>query len=254
VYSDTIWDAATCNPSTGVGDLGLSGSNFGTNVLIAAPSVCVETNGYAAGKPNYCTGTSCAAPFVSGTAALILQVNPPMTPLQLSQQLTDSAQPIYLLNSSNEIINQEIGPRLDPVAAVGAIRVTQNGDAKSTPLNLGFGSNVNSFTLGPYVALDGNTAPCEARANATTFKIALPCVYESSLSPTLGTGTYTLYVQLGTGATVDFFGTVNLTLPGLTFSSANGTNAIIQTPTQGTVSLYATGLKIASFNVQYSPP
>lgn len=59
------------------------------------------------------SGTSQAAPFVSGTAALLFQANPDLTPQQVKQIIMETAKP---LNGASENIQGK--GRIDPLAAV----------------------------------------------------------------------------------------------------------------------------------------
>ena len=66
-----------------------SWSNRGSNIDLAAPGY-VYTTSRAGGYTN-AAGTSVAAPIVSGVAALVLSLNPALTPAQLLDILTQSA-------------------------------------------------------------------------------------------------------------------------------------------------------------------
>ena len=79
-------------------------SNVGTNVSLAAPGGDFRTGGagsgvlsatwnYISNTPNYAyySGTSMAAPHVTGVAALVLAANPGMTGAQLRQRLQNTA-------------------------------------------------------------------------------------------------------------------------------------------------------------------
>ena len=69
-------------------------SNFGNWIDIIAPGANVRSSSYnSSGNDNYVnyTGTSMAAPIVSGVAAAMLTVNPLLTPQQIKAILTDPA-------------------------------------------------------------------------------------------------------------------------------------------------------------------
>jgi len=68
-------------------------SNFGTDIAIAAPGVDLYSGGNA-GLFGTWSGTSMAAPLVSGAAALLRSVNPYLTPEQIKEALVQSARPL----------------------------------------------------------------------------------------------------------------------------------------------------------------
>lgn len=63
-------------------------------------------------------GTSMATPFAAGLAGLMLSVNPSLTPAQIQSCLVNSG-----VN-----INQQIGPRIDALAAMQCVQATLTGD------------------------------------------------------------------------------------------------------------------------------
>jgi subtilisin family serine protease len=66
-------------------------SNFGEDVDIAAPGVCIESS--VPGGYRIADGTSAAAPFVAGAAALIKAGNPAATPADVKARLLELADP-----------------------------------------------------------------------------------------------------------------------------------------------------------------
>ena len=77
--------------ATDINDAGYTGNSKGPEVDISAPGVDVGsstsgTNGY-----HYMTGTSMAAPHVTGVAMLVKTLNPTMTASQISARLTSTA-------------------------------------------------------------------------------------------------------------------------------------------------------------------
>ena len=88
--SDSLDEVATYN--NGASNIGPS------SVDLFAPSVGIKTAGFSASQPYYPAyigisdfgGTSAAAPLVSGTAALMLSVNPNLTALQIKQLIMDN--------------------------------------------------------------------------------------------------------------------------------------------------------------------
>lgn len=71
-------------------DTRASFSNFGNNLDIMAPGVQIYSTQGSAGY-QYLSGTSTAAPFVAGVAALMLSVNPALTPLDVGNVLNATA-------------------------------------------------------------------------------------------------------------------------------------------------------------------
>jgi subtilisin family serine protease len=72
-------------------------STFGPGTFIAAPGASVLTtdrtggDGYSGGSTTTIDGTSFASPYAAGVAALVLSVNPGLTPAEVEQILADSA-------------------------------------------------------------------------------------------------------------------------------------------------------------------
>ncbi|HET9773021.1 MAG TPA: S8 family serine peptidase [Acidimicrobiia bacterium] len=81
---------ALCYP--GADDTFASYSDFGAAVDIAAPGTCVEST-WLSGQHAVATGTSAAAPLVSGAAALVRAVHPDWAVEQVRQWLLSTATP-----------------------------------------------------------------------------------------------------------------------------------------------------------------
>ncbi len=67
-------------------------SNYGAPVDIAAPGVCV-TSTFIGSQYAFSDGTSFAAPFVAGAAALYISTHPDATPAEVREALVASAEP-----------------------------------------------------------------------------------------------------------------------------------------------------------------
>lgn len=65
------------------------GSNYGSWVTLYAPGTSIATTGLTGYVS--CDGTSCATPFVAGTASLMLAINPSLTPAQIKTIITGTA-------------------------------------------------------------------------------------------------------------------------------------------------------------------
>ena len=92
-------------------------SNYGSNLTIAAPGVGIYStqlnNTY-----NSSDGTSFASPIVSGVVALMLSINPSMTPAQIKDALITTADKVGGYNYINGRSNELGYGRLNAYAAV----------------------------------------------------------------------------------------------------------------------------------------
>jgi subtilisin family serine protease len=113
-------------------------SNWGSKIDMAAPggtfnSVGVETDGIlstlpmASGKYGEMVGTSMAAPFVSGVAALILSINPALTPSQVLKILQQGGDKIHVKNSNGASFDYS---RLN---AFGSLQIAKNTVSVTPP-------------------------------------------------------------------------------------------------------------------------
>jgi len=79
--------------ATDSGDNRAEFSNFGTGLDVVAPGVQIySTQG--GGSYQYLSGTSAAAPHVAGVAALMLSVNPALTPAQVGNFINETARDV----------------------------------------------------------------------------------------------------------------------------------------------------------------
>ena len=113
--------------ASGFNDLRKSYSNYGTGIDLVAPS----HNSYTTSHNNdyfLMTATSMAAALVSGTAALMLSVNPSLTPLQIKTILQNTAKKLSGYTYDSNGWNSEVGyGMLNTYAAVCTAKVSLTG-------------------------------------------------------------------------------------------------------------------------------
>ncbi|TVR14965.1 MAG: hypothetical protein EA401_03545 [Planctomycetota bacterium] len=125
-YTGWIWYPAKYNYDfqitvasvTPVNDL-YKGHNYGKeSVDIAAPGVGIWTTTRGGGY-NYSHGTSFAAPHVAGVAALMLSVNPHLSPQQLRSMIMDSGTPHEVVDGRDTISSKRLNAHAAVLAALG---------------------------------------------------------------------------------------------------------------------------------------
>jgi subtilisin family serine protease len=82
---------ASCSPSE-ADDAFATFSNYGSVIDIAGPGVCIEST-FKNGGYRIMSGTSMAAPHVTGAAALLLYGNPAMRPEDVRSRLLSTQEP-----------------------------------------------------------------------------------------------------------------------------------------------------------------
>lgn len=105
-------------------------TSFGDHVAISAPGIAVRSP-YPDGRYRLWSGTSMAAPFVSGAAALVIERNPGMSPDQVMGRLRWTARPI--LDPTPEQVGNMGRGMLDVLAAVKADHVPNSSDEDGDP-------------------------------------------------------------------------------------------------------------------------
>src|SRR4029453_16750375 len=98
------------------------------------------------------SGTSVAAPVVSGAVALMLQSNPKLTPILVKAILMYTAQPL----AGYDMLEQGTG-QLNVEGAVRLAKLVRTDLSNSTPL--GTRLLVTSIPPFPYTSMDGYTFP-----------------------------------------------------------------------------------------------
>ena len=204
-------------------------SNYGHLVSLAAPGVSVLSTfpvALSSTGTQTLSGTSQATPYVSGTAALLFSAYPAWTASQVSTQLLATAKPLAN-NPNDQVANMDLGAgQVDPVAALGAIRIMHTGLTSSIDFDVSLFSGSTAiipqtfFTIGP--------------VDTETGEIDVPLA-------TLAPGTYTLDLHLDS-ANVTFGFDMRLSSPGVTFSgTCTGTNPQVVSPTEVTGTIFGFG-------------
>lgn len=179
-------------------------SNYGADVDLIAPGKCIRST-LPGNRYGYSSGTSMAAPHVTGAAALWLSSRPGSTPAQAKAALQAAATLDWRTSTD---------PDGHPDRLLDTSRLVALGD-----FNVEAG-RVSSWTNGA-----GRTVSIPVqlvRAEDFTSDVALTAVADAPVTAALGTGTFTG----GTLAT-----TVSITIPAKT---ASGTYKVVLTAGDGT--------------------
>jgi serine protease len=141
----------TCVAGSNSSDIKSSSSSYYDFVDITAPGEAIFTTS-AATFANVGTGTSWAAPMVSGSAALVRSHFPSYTPEQVDALLKETSFNLYAL-PGNAIYADKLGRgRLD----IGAALTTTPGPSIKMATRDWTDGNDNSFSPGEDVSLSGN--------------------------------------------------------------------------------------------------
>ncbi len=217
-------------------------SSFGAKATIAAPGGNCPTAGnctypilaafnaglldpvaggnYTDAVNNVFTGTSFSAPMVAGAAALMLSVNPNLTPAQIKAKLMSSARPFPTSGSS---IGTTVPMCTDPGTSTTAVT-----NCYCTTSTCGAGM------------LDVHAAVMSVAA-ATTVSVGVTSAAPTANLPV----TLTASAVLGTGATSATYtwAITNAGTTGATITSGQGTATVVVTPTAaGTFTISLTTL------------
>ena len=109
-----------CGSSSSTDDAFANYSNYGADVDIAAPGTCILSTPIGGGNPVYRSGTSMAAPHVTGAVALFKSVNHGASPAEVKNWLlNDASQP----QGSSVGFTGDTDGIAEPVLAIGNISV-----------------------------------------------------------------------------------------------------------------------------------
>ena len=145
-------------------------SNFGPRVSIAAPGEGIYST-YKNGSYNTLSGTSMAAPHVAGVAALLLAVNPSLSPQDVKNCLVNNA------DSITQDPQKPIGPRLNAYEALRNFRNCGGGQPPPitsltvTPTQPGQSSSSISGSI--FVDINGNGTKDSEEPGFTGARISL---------------------------------------------------------------------------------
>lgn len=120
------------------------GSNYGSGLSVVAPGVLIATTDFT-GSQGYNNqgdyhlefrGTSAAAPFVSGVAAIVLSINPDLTNIEVNNIIESTASKIgpytYQGNGSNDAWSNQMGYGLVNAGSAALLAYNIfNGDCES---------------------------------------------------------------------------------------------------------------------------
>jgi Subtilase family len=233
-------------------------SNFGNWVSIAAPGFQTPGSGIPTfglnNTTDYVCGTSFAAPFVAGTAALIESTYPDLTSSQILTQLQSTALPIPFIAGKDtcpsQPCNQDLGSgRLDPVAALGTIRFTRStaigfGEPQTVDVTVDNGS---ATLYSGSISTSGQSTGCEVVTVSNP-----PCIVDIPFNfGALASGTYTLTIHLPP-STSDVFFTLLSTVPGpsdLIFTGVISGSGTISSPTTASGALFGFSINTIRFGL-----
>lgn len=145
-------DAITCVGATGPGDTRAGWSTYGPGVDLVAPgeNIFTTTNG---GGYGGASGTSFSAPVALGVYALMMAMNPTLSPLFLDRILAETARDLGPAGRDNEYG----AGRIDAAAAVAhAASLVETPD--TTPPTVTIASPADGATLGGVVAVQVRAA------------------------------------------------------------------------------------------------
>lgn len=153
-------------------------------VDICAPGINVSTtitqNTYGG-----CWGTSCAAPIVSGTIGLMLEVNPCLTPSNIEDIIEQSADPVADASSFIGLIGAGRLNAYKAVMAAGTRDYDNMFMSGYQDLNAGYGFNLNNISIGSNsnINLDARK---EVNINGT-FDIPIGSTFSIDIGSTIQT-------------------------------------------------------------------
>ena len=144
-------------------------SHYGSDVSVAAPGNNIEEPG-PNGTYNQASGTSLAAPWVSGEAAMLIQIHPTWTNGQIVSAILDTA------SGNGTRLNDHVGYGLiNPLAALQAAAPASTSNPLGGPSAV-FGASTGTATTAPPAGTTvtvGATAPVTTTTGAKSTNLLL---------------------------------------------------------------------------------
>lgn len=155
-------------------------SNYGQNIDIAAPGVNILSTSNAGGYIRL-SGTSMAAPHIAGVAALMLSVNPELTPQEIRNILVATSTEINTNQAIGNLVNAEDAVNAAQAPAAVAITSPVNNDVITgnnisvdwTPVD-----NATSYSYELHRVISGpsfdTSALQEGTTSGTSISLSIP--------------------------------------------------------------------------------
>lgn len=238
--------------------------NLGKNIFSTEPNYpfilqnvtdCTQTYGYLG-------GTSRAAPFVTGTVALMLSVNPSLTPSQIRATLENSATKIAAMSGQDFTGEYGYG-RLNANAAVRNLYVPQvystvasavsaAVSGQTVVVSSGSYSITSSLTVPSGVTLQLNSGASLSFSSGVTFTVNGTLVTYSSLTIPMGRT-----MNIGAGAALKFASGASLVANGPLHVNGTSAQHVTFTATSGTSkgswgSISISGLPASGSSLSYA--
>ena len=182
-------------------------SNYGSKVTVAAPGQAVLSTTLNGGYDSQ-SGTSMAAAYVSGVAALVLSLHPEFLRSDLERILSDSLEPVIsdqpiggLINAAQAVAGNPTTPPLSflsaPPTSIGMIQIQGGATVQQTfeaIVEIGFGSDptlwqvITNLTLAPTnpafsISVDSTLLP----DGTNTIRVKLTRLLTNGLTQLVGT-------------------------------------------------------------------
>jgi len=163
---------------------GPSGHAHNQWVDICSPGVNVTTT-YTSNTYGGCWGTSCATPIVSGTIALMLEVNPCLTPEEIELLIEESADPVTDAADFEGLLGSGRLNAYRAVMAAGTRDYNNTTLSGNQNLNAGYGFNLNNVSVGnsSNINLDARK---EVNINGT-FEVPLGSIFSIDMGSSIQT-------------------------------------------------------------------